>query len=160
MLKQSIIFISLFILSVLIIVLLNDDVENDALFASTLHTTSSVDTTSDITINTVHFTDIDSDLSQEKISELMEYKVKVIETSNLTDTVEIHTVNFYDELTENATIKIINNEISITSELGPTTTFSSPSFIVNAQFDNDFFASVPFSVYVIYIPEGMSYNFE
>jgi len=51
-----------------------------------------------------------------------------------------------------------NNTLTITSNLGPLTIFRSPSFIPYAQFDEDYLVTIPFHMYIVYVPIGFSYS--
>lgn len=159
MLKQSIIFIALFIFSTSLLLLLSDDVKGDQLFDESLYTTSVIDHNSSLNIYSEQFEELNYNMSDEKINELDEYRIRVRESEDLTDSIEIYTVNMYNDITDKAVIEINNNDITITSDLGPFSTFTSPTFLSYAQFDNNFFISVPFHLYIIYVPVGMTYEF-
>jgi|LGVF01.2.fsa_nt_gb hypothetical protein len=157
MLKQLSILMIAFILSVTVLLLLNDNIEEDQLLEQTLYTTTSLDVDSDLVIHSEYNEDSSYNMNDEKLNDYSKSRIRIVESSELTNTIKIYSNNIYDDITSESVVLIENNVITITSDLGPTVMYTSPTFLTYAQFNYDFFESIPHSFFVIYVPEGTSY---
>ncbi len=160
MLKQLGILMIAFFISVVLIVVFNDDVEKDQLFDTTHYTTSNIDTNLNLSIHSEYNENTTYNMSEEQLSNLAANRISIIESSDLIDTIEIYTINLYEDIVEEAVITISGNEITIISDLGPLSTYASISFLPYAQFDYSYFQGIPYRIYEIHIPEGMAYSFD
>jgi len=160
MFKQIVIFMALFLLSSTLTIIFNDNVAEDQLFESTLYITSIIDTDIDIIIHSEYNENIDYNMNDEELSAFAESRIRVIESTELTDTIEIYTVNLYGEIVENSVITITSNEITILSDLGQLSTYRSLTFVPYAQFDSSYMQGAPYIIYEIHIPEGLGYSID
>ena len=143
-----------------LILVFNDDVEKEQLFESTLYVTGSINTDVDLIIHSEYNKNINYKMDDEELNTFAKSRIRVIESSNLTDTIEIYTINLYEDIVETAVITINGNKITILSDLGPLSMYASLTFLPYAQIDSNFIQGTPYIIYEIHIPEGLSYSFE
>lgn len=159
MLKQIGVFMGLFVIAVTAITVFNDDVEGDELFETSLHSSGVIDPNANLVINALYNKNIKYDLTDEELSEFSASRISIVETSSLTDTIEVYTINLYGDIVATAEITLIGNEITILSDLGPMSTYANLTFLPYAQFDYNYIEGMPYRIYEIHIPEGLTYSF-
>jgi hypothetical protein len=87
------------------------------------------------------------------------YRCEVVESNELTDSVEIYRYKFYDNISKDYEINVDGNNISVKDYLGNVTIYLSVPFISNNQIE-EYLVNFPERVYKIYIPQGMEYSFQ
>lgn len=145
--KKIIIFIVLFIASVAIMIIFNDDIDSDKRYECNLYQTMKVDQNKMLNINLINTKDEKAEIE----------RCEIVETTKLKDSVEIYRYRFYDDRNMDYEINVDGNTISIEDYLGNITIYHSIPFISNTQFE-DYMVNFPKRVYKIYIPEGMEYS--
>lgn len=146
MFKRILILVVLFVGSMVILISFNAENDNGELFESYLCKESKIDKDDDLTIKLI-------DNSSDK---LLDYKYRVTETDTLVDTIEIYRVKLYDLQNKDYEVNIENNVITINDYLGSVSIYQSLSFVTFAQFNKDYFQSVPSFTYEIYVPKGIT----
>lgn len=145
--KKIIIFIVLFIASVAIMIIFNDNIDSDKRYECNLYQTMKVDQNKMLNINLINTKDEKAEIE----------RCEIVETTKLKDSVEIYRYRFYDDRNRDYEINVDGNTISIEDYLGNITIYHSIPFISNTQFE-DYMVNFPKRVYKIYIPEGMEYS--
>ena len=157
--KQIIIFITLLIVSSSFTILFGDNTEKNNLFGGSLYTSSTIDISKEIIINSSYNQNINYNMNEQELEEFAKQRIIVIESDDLTNTIEIYTINLYEEVTKKSVIDINGNEISINSDLAQLSTYVSLPFIPYAQFDSNYLEGVPYRIYEIHIPKDVNYSF-
>lgn len=157
MIKRILIVVILYLVSVTILLVITDDEQIDNLSNRTLHSSTSINTENKVEISLIFENSDSYNLSEEELNSYSIGKVRILETSKLSNTIEIYTLDIYRNLTENALVTLDGNRVLITSDLGPLSFYKSSTFLTFGQFDSHYFDRAPNRIYEVHIPVGTQY---
>ncbi len=159
MIKKAIIFSLIYVVALVALIAYNDDVEIAYINSKTLTNTLTIDPTNELSIVTQYYSNSQFNMSEEELVQYAASKIRIVESETLTNTVEIYAIDVHNKTTENTVIELIDNELTVLSDLGPLSMYKSSTFLTYGQFDANYFIRVPGRVYELHIPKDMQYSF-
>lgn len=158
--KIILISVVVYLLAVTTLLVVTDEEKTDTLYNRTLQSSYNIDSEQLLEISSEFRSGDSYDLSEEELNDYAIGKVMVVESSSLTDTIEIYELDIYQDITENASIDLQGNTVLITSDLGPLSFYKCSTFLSFGQFDSGYFNRAPNRMYEVHIPEGTPYILE
>jgi len=156
--RNIVLFLTFFLVSIITLVVFNDNCSSNDLSDMKLRSELSVNPDKIFQIDLI-YRDIEVlGMNEDEAKEYHESKLRIVRSLVLTETIEVYSMDVYSGITEDSSFIVDDNGLSIISDFGPISFYKGSTFLTYGQFNPSYFDRVPNRIYEIHIPMDLEYN--